>query len=146
MKPSASPVRKLPLIRVLPRSLSATTIGVVRYRFNSATSTLSAEQFGIDTDIPVHGDYDGDNLEDIAAFRPSEGNWYFHLSGNGAFTGIHWGQEGDVPVPADYDGDNLDDVAVYRDGTWYINNTMAGSSTFPFGLSSDTPIPRKYLP
>jgi hypothetical protein len=120
--------------------------GGIWYRFNSATSGYTAEQFGIDTDIPVHGDYDGDNREDIAVFRPSDGNWYFHLSGSGAFTGIHWGQEGDVPVPADYDGDNLDDVAVYRDGTWYINNTMAGSSTFPFGLSSDTPIPRKYLP
>ena len=120
--------------------------GGIWYRFNSATSNYTAEQFGIDTDIPVHGDYNGDNREDIAVFRPSTGNWYFHNSGGSAITGIHWGQAGDVPVPGDYDGDNLDDVAVFRDGIWYVNNTMTGSLSTQFGLSSDTAVPRMYLP
>ena len=108
--------------------------------------SFSAEQFGIDTDIPVHGDYNGDNRDDIAVFRPSTGNWYFHISGDrDTFSGLHWGQSGDIPVPGDYDGDNLDDVAVYRGGTWYINGTMAGQTTFPFGTSSDLPVPKMYI-
>ena len=107
--------------------------GGIWYRFNTDTSTNTAEQFGINTDIAVHGDYDGDNREDIAVFRPSNGDWYFHMSGSSAFSGIHWGQEGDVPVPADYDGDNLDDVAIYRDGTWFINKSMSGPFAVGFG-------------
>jgi hypothetical protein len=79
-------------------------------------------------------------------FRPSEGNWYFHMSLTGIYSGIHWGQAGDIPVPADYDGDNLDDVAIYRGGSWYINNTNAGPTAIPFGLAADKPIPRMYLP
>ena len=73
------------------------------------------------------------------------GNWYVHFS-NGTFGGLHWGQAGDVPVPGDYDGDNEDDVAIYRDGTWFINKSRDGSYAEAFGLSSDTPIPKKYIP
>jgi hypothetical protein len=51
-----------------------------------------------------------------------------------------------VPVPGDYDGDNEDDVAIYRDGTWFINKSRDGSYAEAFGLSSDTPIPKKYIP
>jgi hypothetical protein len=120
--------------------------GGIWFQFLTATSSYTGEQFGIDSDIAVHGDYDGDNREDIAVFRPADGNWYFHLSGNGQFSGVHFGQNGDIPVPADYDGDNLDDVAVFRDGTWYIDNTMTGFTAVPFGVAGDKPIPRAYLP
>lgn len=115
------------------------------YRTNSSDGNFVAEQFGIAEDQPVPADYNHDNLEDIAVFRPSVGNWYVHLS-NGTFGGIHWGQAGDVPVPGDYDGDNEDDVAVYRDGTWFINKSRDGSYAEQFGLSSDIPIPKKYIP
>jgi hypothetical protein len=91
-------------------------------------------------------DFNGDGRSDVAGWRPSNGNWYFHNSGSNTFSGIHWGQDGDVPVPGDYDGDNLDEVAVYRDGIWYINNTQATSSTAQFGLPTDLPIPKMYIP
>ena len=95
--------------------------GGIWYRLNSSNGAFVAEAFGIDTDMPVPADYDGDNRDDIAVFRPSDGNWYFHFSGSGQFGGIHWGQNGDVPVPGDYDGDNRNDVAIFRAGTWFIN-------------------------
>jgi hypothetical protein len=120
--------------------------GGIWYRFLLNSNTLLGEQFGIDTDMPVQADYDGDDRDDVAVFRPAEGNWYFHLSSNSQYGGIHWGQNGDIPVPGDYDADNRSDVAVYRDGTWFLNQTTAGSFAAAFGLPGDTPIPKKYIP
>ena len=119
--------------------------GGIWYRTNSSDGSFYGEVFGIDTDLPVPADYDGDGRDDIAVFRPSDGNWYFHYSGSGQYGGTHWGQSGDVPVPGDYDADGRDDIAVYRDGIWFMN-VSAGPSAIPFGLSTDIPIPKKYIP
>jgi hypothetical protein len=116
------------------------------YRLDTANDAVYSEQFGFVTDMPVPADYDGDNKIDIAVFRPSDGNWYVHNSLGGTFTGFHWGQSGDVPVPADYDGDNRDDFAIYRSGTWYVNQSTSGLMASPFGLSTDIPVPKKYIP
>jgi hypothetical protein len=67
-------------------------------------------QWGQQGDIPVPADYDGDGIQELAVWRPSNGNWYISLdnrswSGKGsAYKVIQWGQQGDIPVPADYDG------------------------------------------
>ena len=116
------------------------------YRVNSSTGAFYGEVFGLDTDIPAPADYDADDRDDITVFRPSDGNWYFHFSGNGQYGGIHWGQAGDVPVPGDYDGENHDDIAVYRSGIWYIDASGVGPYAVEFGLSTDTPIPKMYIP
>ena len=65
---------------------------------------------------------------------------------NGAVDSIHWGAPGDVVVPGDYDGDGKDDQAVYRGGTWYMNRSTAGFGTAVFGLASDKPVPKGYIP
>ncbi|MFN0277332.1 MAG: M36 family metallopeptidase [Pyrinomonadaceae bacterium] len=116
------------------------------YRFDITTSAFYAEQFGLASDMPVPADYDGDSKIDIAVFRASDGDWYFHYSGNGNVSGLHWGQSGDVPVPGDYDGDNKDDTAVYRNGIWFILPSGGFDYNFQFGLSSDIPILKKYIP
>ncbi len=117
----------------------------VWFRANS-TGGFFTVGFGQNGDMPVHADYDGDNKEDVAVFRPAEGFWYRLNSTNGQFVGAQWGTNGDVPVPGDYDGDGRDDVAVYRGGMWYINRSTAGFQQANFGLVSDTPIPKKYIP
>jgi hypothetical protein len=116
------------------------------YRTDSANGAFSAELFGLSNDMPVPADYDGDNRTDIAVFRPSDGNWYVHNSTNGQFATTHWGQAGDIPVPGDYNGDGKDDVGVFRNGVWYLNAASSPTVTMQFGLSSDIPILKKYIP
>lgn len=102
--------------------------------------------FGLAGDLAVQADYDGDNKDDITVFRPSNGTWYALLSSTGSPIQIQFGAMGDIPVPGDFDGDGVDDQAIYRNGQWWINATTAGVSVSSFGLASDQPVPKAYLP
>jgi len=53
--------------------------------------------FGLPSDIPVAGDYDGDGRSDLAVYR--EGIWYYQRSTAG-FGAIAFGLPEDRPVPA----------------------------------------------
>jgi hypothetical protein len=68
------------------------------YLLNS-TEGFRAVQWGISSDEPVPGDYDGDGRHDIAVFR--NGIWYLLQSRDG-FRAVHWGMNGDVPVSVRY--------------------------------------------
>lgn len=84
-------------------------------------------------------DFDGDGLDDIAVFRPSDGTWYMNCSCQGS-RGVNFGLAGDKPVAADYDGDGYTDQAVYRAGTWYIRRSSNGQmEVTQFGLAEDIP-------
>ena len=39
-------------------------------------TTYVSQQWGVSTDIPVPGDYDGDGKTDVAVYRPSTGTWW----------------------------------------------------------------------
>ena len=87
-----------------------------------------------------------DGKADVAVFRPSDGTWYRLNSTNGALIAVQFGANGDVPVPGDYDGDGKDDQAVYRNGTWYLNRSTSGFAGATFGLGTDRPVPKSYIP
>ena len=45
------------------------------------------EQFGGDGDLPVVGDWNGTGEMRIGVFRPSTGEWFLDMNGNGKFDG-----------------------------------------------------------
>jgi hypothetical protein len=105
------------------------------------------KQWGLATDVPVPGDYDGDGLTDIAIFRPSEGNWYVLRSSDQQSVVTAWGAGyapyHDVAVPGDYDGDGRTDPAVWRvsERQWYVRQSGPQSLTIKaYGQGGDRPV------
>ena len=93
-------------------------------------------------------DFDGDARADIAAFRPSEGNWYqLRSSSNNNSVVANWGLPIDKLAPADYDGDGKTDLAVWRDepnnpnsANFYILNSRDNTVRIEqFGRTGDVP-------
>ena len=86
--------------------------------------------WGLGSDIPVPGDFDGDGQTDIAVFRPDIGYWYVRTSSSGfsSYFAYQFGVSTDTPVPDDYDGDGRTDIAVFRSstGVWYILTSSSG--------------------
>ena len=121
--------------------------------------TTTATQWGVDYDIPVPGDYDGDGLADFAVFRPDDPAtttqdecaggcvWYVLKSSDGNWQPSYFGIKDDKPTPADFDGDGITDVAVFRPSTntWHImRSSDGGYYNLQFGVSSDVPVPSDY--
>ncbi len=80
---------------------------------------------GLQGDIVVRGDWNGDGRTKIGIFR--DGTWYLDANGNGLWDGcgtdkcITWGNPGDIPVVGDWNGDGTSKIGIFRDGTWYLD-------------------------
>jgi hypothetical protein len=111
---------------------------------------LRVQQFGLSSDIPVPGDYDGDGKIDLAVWHPSDGVWHIMQSGNSTYVATQYGSPslGAKPVPGDYDNDGRTDVAIWHsvDGNWWISYSSGGSLTENFGNQSlgDIPVPSDF--
>jgi hypothetical protein len=106
-------------------------------QLNGGAGTHSITPFGIATDFFVPGNYDADNITDIAVWRPGApgaSGWFILQSATSTVRSEIFGQSGDDPtVVGDYNGDGLDDLAVYRAGAasgdksfWYWRQAVAG--------------------
>lgn len=117
------------------------------YVMGGSGTMQAAAQWGLGTDIPAPGDYDGDGKTDFCVFRPSDGNWYVLQSSNNSYSAFHFGISEDRVAQSDYDGDGKTDYAVFRPSTtnWYVLQSSNGQTLgAQFGISNDELVPADY--
>ena len=114
-------------------------------------SQQTSQQWGVSTDLPRPGDYDGDGKTDFCVYRVDNtaqtATWYIMKSSDNSYTQFQYGLHTDKAAPADFDGDGKTDIAVFRQstGTWYVYQSSNSSSlSMSFGSSSDEPIPADF--
>lgn len=110
---------------------------------NSRDGSYSPTQFGGGAfgDIPVPGNYDGDENTDHAVYR--QGTWYIYRSSDRSMEVHQLGTASDEPVQGDFDGDGKTDIAVWRpeNGIWYIRRSSDGGYEYrQFGATGDVPL------
>jgi hypothetical protein len=105
-------------------------------------------EFGIDGDLAFVGDFDGDGIDTIGLFRPSNGMFYLkntHTEGP-ADIEFTFGASGDLPISGDWtDQDGSDSVAVYRPSTGtfffrYTNSDGPTDETLELGVVDALPV------
>ncbi len=119
----------------------------------SGDIAIAKGSFGLENDIPVIGDWDGDGTSKIGVFR--KGAWYLDSNGSGTWnagdTAISAGSFGlatDKPITGDWNGDGTTKIGVFRKGAWYLdadgNDTWNAGDTAisagSFGLPNDIPV------
>ncbi len=124
------------------------------YNINGSSAATAAFDFGLNTDVLVPADYDGDSKTDIAVWRGDSSPAFYILQSKTNTVRIEpFGLVGDDPtVVADYNGDGSADVAVYRPGvgagaqSFWFYRTVSGGPIFyvPWGTTGDTPAPGNY--
>ncbi|WP_426246340.1 peptidoglycan DD-metalloendopeptidase family protein [Nocardioides sp. LHG3406-4] len=96
--------------------------------------------FGVPSDEPVLGDWNGDGYDDLGVRAPRTG--MFKLSGPAGITRLKYGVRGDRPVAGDWNGDGTSDVGVRRPSTssFYLRQADGTTSTVPLGDTDDLPV------
>lgn len=100
--------------------------------------------YGNPGDLPLLGDWDGDGLDTVGAFRPSNGFFYVRSSNDccDANTSFFFGQGGDLPLVGDWNGDGKDTVGIYRNGKVFLRYSLTtgfADQEFFFGNPGDKP-------
>ena len=110
-------------------------------------------------DIAVPGDWNGDNITEMAVFRGSH-TWYIDYNGNGVWDSpaggdriYTTGQPGDIPVVGDWNGNDIAEMGVFRPSNhnFYLdfnaNGLWDGASIdnrYNFGTFDDIPVSGKW--
>jgi len=102
--------------------------------------------YGLDTDIPVFGDFTGSTLTNIGVYRPSNGTWHLDLRNDGSTAAmVQFGGPGWLPVTGDVDGNGTTDLGIYNPnlGMWQFCTDLSGRPTVGFyygGTRGDVPL------
>ena len=129
--------------------------------FDSCSVDECDKNFGTLDDLPLVGDWIGSGTKHIGIFRPSTGEWFLDVNGNGQWDGCridkcigHFGVGGDLPVAGDWNGTGEVRIGVVRPSTgeWFLD--MNGNGKFdgcvvdacpgPFGQPGDLPVVGKW--
>ncbi|MFD0279950.1 right-handed parallel beta-helix repeat-containing protein [Kitasatospora sp. NPDC127111] len=97
--------------------------------------------FGQYGDVPIAGDWDGVNHDQLGIYRPSTGTFALRHDDGGA-TAVAFGDPGDLPVPGPWDGNGHAQLAVYRPstGTFAVRHDDGSVTTARFGDPGDQPL------
>ena len=105
--------------------------------------------FGLGTDVPVLGDWDGDGIDDLGVYDQATGTFALWLEAGGVtWVGtVQWGQAGDLPVTGDWDGNGTDDLGVWRPSEATLYQRFAVTPRAAARRTASVPLgrPRKTL-
>jgi len=103
--------------------------------------------FGVEGDIPIVGDWNGDTKVTVGVYRPAEATFYLRNSNTNGDPDIlvPFGEPGDIPVVGDWDGEGTTTVGVYRPSTSTFmlrNSNTAGEPDIlvTYGKNGDIPV------
>jgi len=99
--------------------------------------------FGINGDMPIVGDWNGDGKDTIGVFR--EGMWYLDYDNDGvADEFVHFGASKHLPVTGDWNGDGKDTIGVFdpSTGVWSLDydNDKIPDKYVNYGASHRLPV------
>jgi hypothetical protein len=150
-------------LAVYRRSLPQAGITGQWYIMRSSDKKIISLQWGLEEDLPLQGDFNGDGHSDFAVYRPSLGMWFILFSNQEnsvtkQFLAKQFGLPSDHPVPRDIDADGVTDLVVYRpvSGSWLTctsskeficlkEDLTPHNPSFQFGLENDIPILRNVI-
>lgn len=116
-----------------------------RGSLNNPGGNITYLPWGTTGDVAMRGDFDGDDRQDAAIYRPSTRVWYVRQSSNSQVRNFYWGLPSDKFVSGDFDGDGKTDPAIFRDGIWYVlRSSDSGVSYFYWGVTGDVLAPADY--
>ncbi|HEX6641608.1 MAG TPA: SBBP repeat-containing protein [Thermoanaerobaculia bacterium] len=87
-------------------------------------------------DLPIAGDFDGDDHTDVGVFRPSTGQFIIRRQPQNEVVAVTFvGEPGDRPVIGDWDGDGFDTLGVFRDNgafppVFFLTNSRVTDGAF----------------
>jgi hypothetical protein len=130
-------------------------------KFDGCSIDRCVGSFGQDGDLPVAGDWDASGISKIGLFRPSTGEWFLDINGNGIWDGCNvdqciatFGQSGDLPVAGDWDATGSSKIGVFRSATgeWFLdmngngkwNGVTMDKYISGFGQAGDLPVAGKW--
>jgi hypothetical protein len=119
---------------------------------SSLTGTLVVVQWGMNGDIPVPGDWDGDGKWDFGIARDSGSgplNYWRLLSNGTVLPVVAFGTTADFTVPGDYDGDHKTDIATVRETggpiSWqFVRSSDNSIGGVTWGTGNDFPVQGDY--
>lgn len=127
------------------------------YIINSSDNTIRIEEFGLRNDnASIMGDYDGDDIADLAIYRNGAGTgeqstFWIKKSTTDEVISVPFGIRSDRPVVGDFDGDGKMDFSVARvsqatgESTFYTLRSGDGSvETRPIPFPSTFIVPGDY--
>jgi hypothetical protein len=105
-------------------------------------------------DVGLAGDWDGDGLDSVGVYRPSQSQFY--LTNNNQPNGITFSDVNfiygdgaqDKPFVGDWTGNSVSKPGVYRNGTFLLRNALsagAPDASFAFGSAGDMPLAGKWV-